>query len=173
MNVLIACEESQTVCIEFRKKGHNAFSADIIECSGGHPEWHILGDVLPVLEGGVVFNHGRKRTLCREMGFAYRTSAVYVSDKCWRTLVVGKQKTKYQKILSRRNRSGTFHVLYARTNRANCNRKSCSERNLRTSSLQPNYRTIRVRTQRNEENMPVDQRTSEIKTDKHCSKAGI
>ena len=49
MNVLIACEESQRVCEAFRNKGHNAFSCDIIEPSGGHPEWHILGDVLPIL----------------------------------------------------------------------------------------------------------------------------
>lgn len=49
MNVLIACEESQRVCIEFRKRGHNAFSCDIMECSGGHPEWHIMQDVLPLL----------------------------------------------------------------------------------------------------------------------------
>lgn len=51
MNVLIACEESQRVCTEFRKRGHNAFSCDIMECSGGHPEWHIHGDVLPLLNG--------------------------------------------------------------------------------------------------------------------------
>ena len=51
MNVLIACEESQRVCIAFRNKGHNAFSCDLQPCSGGHPEWHILGDVLPLLNG--------------------------------------------------------------------------------------------------------------------------
>lgn len=49
MNVLIACEESQRVCISFREKGHNAFSCDILECSGGHPEWHIKGDALKIL----------------------------------------------------------------------------------------------------------------------------
>ena len=49
MNVLIACEESQAVCIAFREKGHNAFSCDIIPCSGGHPEWHIQSDVLEIL----------------------------------------------------------------------------------------------------------------------------
>lgn len=49
MNVLIACEESQRVCTEFRRLGHNAFSCDVQEPSGGHPEWHILGDVLEVL----------------------------------------------------------------------------------------------------------------------------
>lgn len=49
MNVLIACEESQRVCTAFRELGHNAYSCDIIECSGGHPEWHIKGDVLSIL----------------------------------------------------------------------------------------------------------------------------
>lgn len=51
MNVLIACEESQRVCIEFRKRGHNAFSCDILDPSGGHPEWHIKANVLPLLDG--------------------------------------------------------------------------------------------------------------------------
>lgn len=49
MRVLVACEESQAVCKAFREKGHEAYSCDIIECSGGHPEWHIQGDVLEVL----------------------------------------------------------------------------------------------------------------------------
>jgi hypothetical protein len=52
LKVLIACEESQRVCIEFRKLGHEAYSADIQEPSGGYPEWHIHGDVLNVLNGG-------------------------------------------------------------------------------------------------------------------------
>ena len=55
MNILIACEESQRVCIAFRDKGHNAFSCDILSCSGGHPEWHICGDVLPLLNGNCAF----------------------------------------------------------------------------------------------------------------------
>ena len=49
MKVLIACEESQAVTIEFRKLGHEAYSCDILPCSGGHPEWHIQGDVIPQL----------------------------------------------------------------------------------------------------------------------------
>jgi hypothetical protein len=52
MRVLIACEESQTVCIEFRKLGHEAYSCDIQDCSGGHPEWHIKDDVLNHLSDG-------------------------------------------------------------------------------------------------------------------------
>lgn len=51
MRVLVACEESQRVCKEFRKRGHEAYSCDIQECSGEHPEWHIQGDVLPILGG--------------------------------------------------------------------------------------------------------------------------
>ena len=55
MKVLIACEESQRVCIEFRKLGHEAYSCDIEPCSGGHPEWHIQQDVLPLLNGNCNF----------------------------------------------------------------------------------------------------------------------
>ena len=55
MKVLIACEESQAVCKAFREKGHEAFSCDIIDCSGGHPEWHIKQDVLPLLNGNCEF----------------------------------------------------------------------------------------------------------------------
>ncbi len=55
MTVLVACEESQEVCKAFREKGHEAYSCDIQECSGGHPEWHIKGDVLPLLNGNCKF----------------------------------------------------------------------------------------------------------------------
>lgn len=52
MRILIACEESQAVCKAFREKGHEAYSCDILPCSGGHPEWHIQGDVLEQLDKG-------------------------------------------------------------------------------------------------------------------------
>lgn len=51
MRVLVACEESQRVCKAFRDRGHEAYSCDILEPTGGHPEWHIQGDVLPILDG--------------------------------------------------------------------------------------------------------------------------
>ena len=54
MKVLVACEESQTVCCAFRERGHEAYSCDIQEPSGGHPEWHILGDALEAVKGGSV-----------------------------------------------------------------------------------------------------------------------
>lgn len=51
MKILVACEESQAVTKELRKLGHQAYSCDIIPCGGGHPEWHIMGDVTPLLDG--------------------------------------------------------------------------------------------------------------------------
>lgn len=55
MRVLVACEESQRVCIAFRERGHEAYSCDLQDCSGGHPEWHIKGDALPLLNGNCSF----------------------------------------------------------------------------------------------------------------------
>ena len=54
MKILIACEESQAVTKAFRAKGHVAYSSDLIPCSGGHPEWHMQGDVL----GDILYNNG-------------------------------------------------------------------------------------------------------------------
>ena len=77
MRVLVACEESQRVCIAFREKGHEAYSCDIIDCSGGHPEWHIKGDVLEILEpkrdGGV--------TTFNTIRFITGDSVLHIIDK--------------------------------------------------------------------------------------------
>lgn len=50
MKVLVACEESQEVCKAFRERGHEAYSCDVQPCSGGHPEWHLQQDVVPLLK---------------------------------------------------------------------------------------------------------------------------
>ena len=55
MKVLVACEESQEVCKAFRERGHEAYSADLQDCSGGHPEWHIMGNVLSIINGNCSF----------------------------------------------------------------------------------------------------------------------
>lgn len=55
MKVLVACEESQAVTTELRRLGHEAYSCDIIECSGGHPEWHIRWDALALINGNCSF----------------------------------------------------------------------------------------------------------------------
>jgi len=71
MNVLIGCEESQTVCKAFRALGHNAFSCDILPCSGGHPEWHYQEDIFKVIGGGA-------------MGYGYFFSSLH-SFSCFRS----------------------------------------------------------------------------------------
>lgn len=55
MKILVACEESQAVCKAFLERGHIAYSCDVQPCSGGFPEWHILGDVLPYINGNCTF----------------------------------------------------------------------------------------------------------------------
>lgn len=55
MNVLVACEESQAVASAFREMGHEAYSCDVIDCSGGHPEWHIKENVLNLIDGRCIF----------------------------------------------------------------------------------------------------------------------
>ena len=65
MKVLVACEESQAVTKEFRKLGHEAYSCDIIRCSGGHPEWHIMQNVIPLLNGNCRFQTMDER--CHEV----------------------------------------------------------------------------------------------------------
>ena len=55
MEILVACEESQAVTIEMRRLGHEAYSCDIEPCSGGHPEWHIMQDVIPLINGRCKF----------------------------------------------------------------------------------------------------------------------
>lgn len=52
MRILVGCEESQAVTIELRKLGHEAYSCDILPCSGGHPEWHIQKDIFEVIQDG-------------------------------------------------------------------------------------------------------------------------
>ena len=55
MRILVACEESQAVAIAMRRLGHEAYSCDIEPCSGGHPEWHIHADALPLINGAGSF----------------------------------------------------------------------------------------------------------------------
>lgn len=86
LKILIACEESQRICTEFRKRGHEAYSCDVQEPSGGHPEWHILGDVLPILNpdkesGCIEFDTmGGATPHCQQVGFDRCASAVYLLD---------------------------------------------------------------------------------------------
>ena len=68
MNVLVACEESQEVCKAFRERGHEAYSCDLQPCSGGHPEWHIQQDVVPLIKGNCTFETSDAHTHTLEDG---------------------------------------------------------------------------------------------------------
>lgn len=84
MNILVACEESQAVATELHKLGHEAFSCDVLPCSGGHPEYHIQGDVLPLVNGNCEFKTmtGGGVPDQRSMGYADRFPSLYLSIQC-------------------------------------------------------------------------------------------
>lgn len=89
MKVLIACEESQTVCKEFRALGHEAYSCDTQPCSGGHPEWHIKGNVIPLLDGNCEFTDelGGGASHLRRVESDYRAPAMHISHLHWKQVV--------------------------------------------------------------------------------------
>ena len=91
MRVLIACEESQEVCKAFREEGHTAWSCDLQECSGGHPEWHIKCDVLPLLNGNCTFTTAEGHThTSGALGHDYCSPALHGFGSFWSCLVCGK-----------------------------------------------------------------------------------
>ena len=101
MRILVACEESQAVTIELRKLGHEAYSCDIEPCSGGHPEWHIQDDVLPLLNGGtfVTADNAPSRTVLKwDMIIAF-LPCTYLSNAGAKHLWRGHElnKERYQK----------------------------------------------------------------------------
>lgn len=84
MKVLVACEESQTVCKAFRELGHEAYSCDIQECSGGHPEWHICDDALLYNNGNCVF-----KTMDGETHFIDKWDLLIAHPPCTHLAVSG------------------------------------------------------------------------------------
>ena len=111
MKVLIACEESQAVCTAFREKGHEAYSCDIIECSGGHPEWHIHGDVINVLNptiNGIAF-----RTMNGEMHQIPKWDLIIAHPPCTHLAVSGARWFKEgKKPLSLQNAAAEFFMKF-------------------------------------------------------------
>lgn len=84
MQILVACEESQAVTIALRKLGHEAYSCDLIPCSGGHPEWHIQQDVLPLLNGYCFFKtcDGSAHYVLGAVGHAHCFPTLHLSFQC-------------------------------------------------------------------------------------------
>lgn len=107
VNILIACEESQRECIAFRKRGFRAFSCDIKKCSGEHPEWHILHDVTPYLQGKTIFytQDGRRHRINKWHLIIAHPPCTYLSKVSSRWMykdgIIDKQR--YKKMLEARD----------------------------------------------------------------------
>ena len=115
MRVLVACEESQAVTIELRRLGHEAYSCDIEPCSGGHPEWHIQHDVLPLLDGNCRF--------CTANGISHdisgRWDMIIAFPPCTDLAVSGARYFAAKREDGRQKRSVDFFMQFAN---ANCDR---------------------------------------------------
>ena len=115
MKVLVACEESQAVCKAFREKGHEAYSCDIIDCSGGHPEWHIKQDVLPLLNGRCEFTtlDGKKYKVDGKWDLIIaHPPCTRLCNSGQRWLYWGDEKYKSQKI-SEQQKAIVFFMMFA------------------------------------------------------------
>jgi hypothetical protein len=119
MKVLIACEESQAVCKAFRERGHEAYSCDLIECSGGHPEWHIRGDVLPLLNGFCSFRTQNMSENDEPIWLLQKWDLIVAHPPCTRLcnsgqrwLYWGDDKYKSQKI-AEQQKAIVFFMMFA------------------------------------------------------------
>lgn len=118
MKVLIACEESQRVCIAFRERGHEAYSCDILEPSGCHPEWHIMGDCIPLLKGGTFTTMDKKsHTVNRWDLIIAHPPCTYLSNVATRSFSL--KCTPPEKIIKRweeRAKSAVFFMQFVSAN---------------------------------------------------------
>ena len=117
MKVLIACEESQEVCKAFRAKDHEAYSCDIQEPSGGHPEWHILGDALKALEGGqVVTMDGVTHDVGKWDLLIAHPPCTYLSVTGNRWFNVDKYGEKARRRINNREEAANFFMSFVNAN---------------------------------------------------------
>lgn len=115
MQILVACEESQRVCTAFREKGHNAFSCDFLPCSGGHPEWHIQQDVLPLLGGRCSFTTADGTLHCLDQKWDLIIAHPPCTRLCTtsqRWLYFGDQEYRSKKI-SEQQKAIVFFMMFA------------------------------------------------------------
>ena len=115
IKVLVACEESQAVCKAFRKRGFEAYSCDIQECSGGHPEWHIHGDALKAMMGGqVVTQDGESHFIDKWDLMIAHPPCTYLSNVCTRGFSL--KCTQAEKVVDRwkqRAEAAVFFMYFA------------------------------------------------------------
>ena len=111
--VLVACEESQTVCKAFRERGFEAYSCDIQEPSGGHPEWHILGDALKAIEGGrVVTMDGKTHEIDKWDLLVAHPPCTYLTVSGNRWFNVEKYGEKARQRIVARNEAAQFFMKF-------------------------------------------------------------
>ena len=119
MNVLIACEESQRVCVEFRRLGYRAFSCDIIHSSGGHPSWHIKHDVISLLNGHCEFitEDGEIHHIRKEWDLIIaHPPCTYLTVSGNRWFNIDKYGNKARERIIKRNSAYKFFMKIARAN---------------------------------------------------------
>lgn len=110
MKVLVACEESQAVTKELRRLGHEAYSCDILPCSGGHPEWHIQQDVTELLNGYCAFE-----TMDGEMhGTIYKWDMIIAFPPCTHLAVSGARWFPQKRKDGRQQQGIQFFLLFTR-----------------------------------------------------------
>lgn len=120
-NILIACECSQTIANEFRRNGYNAYSCDISNCYGGHPEYHIIGDALRVICGGIFI------TVTGDVVTVEKWDLIVAHPPCTYLSVSGNAYfniDKYGKSALERidKRTAAFNFVMDIINSANCDR---------------------------------------------------
>lgn len=121
MRVLVACEESQEVCKAFRRLGHEAYSCDIQEPSGGHPEWHILGDALVSIQGGRLYTmDGQPHDIPAWDLIIAHPPCTYLTDAANR--VYSLRVTPPDKVVARMKKREEAIVFFMQFALANCDR---------------------------------------------------
>lgn len=165
MRVLVACEESQRVCTAFRERGHEAYSCDILPCSGGHQEWHIQGDALKIIGGGsFVTMDGAEHFVEKWDLLIAHPPCTYISNAGARFLY---PKGKLNEDRLRKGIEAThffLRLLWADVDHRR-RRKSRTVNCLLSSKLYAVDTTVAIWTPGTEENMPVVEKSAEAKAD--------
>jgi site-specific DNA-cytosine methylase len=143
MKILVGCEESQAVTIELRKLGHEAYSCDILPCSGGHPEWHLQQDITEIL----------KQDWDMIIGFPPCTYLTVTGNRWFNIERYGEKAIKRHE---QRKEAIKFFMLFANANcKKNSYRKPCWGYEYLIQKARPNYTTLRAWTYRKKKNLPM------------------
>lgn len=153
MKILIACEESQAICIEMRKLWHEAYSCDIQECSWGHPEWHIQVDAI-------------------EVAYREHWDMMIAHPPCTDLAVSGARHFARKIADGSQQRSIDFFLKRECTDWKNRYRKSGLYHEFQIPKARPNHTTMAILTWRNEINLSMDQGAPEARTYRDSRRTG-